>query len=259
MAHEVTTSPLKALQSYAAAIPLVTLAQSELATSPTTPANTNAIFTQYHELWVWTERILWRAATLTSSIYPINHPQPIPPPQGSGSSIGTSSIPLWTWLNHYLSLSQFWPANFMSMHRETVCMIFLRGVIVGAPIPTTTDSTPSAPSSLGPSYSKRNSILSTASGKHRRSMSVSRSAASGNVPIPVAALTLINQLKSFLTLTTSFPKAGERNERVEEFVEVAMGVWVALCGDYTSGNGEMNSKWIMDVSTFCLLPALSWR
>ena len=114
---------------------------------------------------------------------------------------------LWTWLSHYSACSQYWPANFRPKHRSAINTVYLRALVL------------SSPSSLV---------------QDRRS---------GKLPPWLhTARTVINEYRAILAVSTRFPKAGERNVKVEEFVDLCVAVWEV------SGAVGGYAGWVIDVS-----------
>jgi len=58
------------------------------------------------------------------------------------------------------------------------------------------------------------------------------------------ARTLVEEYRVVLAVCTNFPKAGERNWKVEEYCDGLMAVWER------SGADGMDSRWVIDVSFF---------
>jgi hypothetical protein len=113
---------------------------------------------------------------------------------------------LWTWLSHYTTCSRYWPANFRTLHRSTINTIHLRALVLSPPcLPTSSRDS-----------SKSSSWLQ-------------------------AARTAVNEYRAILTVSTSFPRAGQRNVRVEEFVDLCVAVWEA-----SGGLGD-HAGWVIEV------------
>jgi hypothetical protein len=118
---------------------------------------------------------------------------------------------IWTMFTHYHTCSAYWPVKFRAGHRSTVAVLHLRGLVLRFQ----TSSTTSTPSSSLQS-AKPPQWLSTAH--------------------PV-----INAYRTILDSCTSFPRAGERNVKVEDFVDLCVAVWEA--------SGAMSDRvhWVLDV------------
>lgn len=56
------------------------------------------------------------------------------------------------------------------------------------------------------------------------------------------ARTLMEEYRVVLAVCTSFPKAGERNRKVEEYCDGIVAVWER------SGADGTDSRWVIDVS-----------
>ncbi|KAF7305491.1 hypothetical protein HMN09_00801900 [Mycena chlorophos] len=112
---------------------------------------------------------------------------------------------LWTWLTHYSTCSAYWPSNFRTNHRCAISVLYLRALVLR-------NATPTPPADLG----KPPPWLHT-------------------------ARSVIQEYRAILSVCTRFPKAGERNYKVEEFVDLCVAVWEAsgAVGDYAG--------WVIDV------------
>ncbi|KAF9025079.1 hypothetical protein BDZ89DRAFT_1068592 [Hymenopellis radicata] len=182
----------KAAKSYSAAVPLLTIVESETtaAVAPTTSGKVDfAAFTRFRELWRWVERLIWRAVALASRT----------------SNVLEGESTLWTWFGHYSTCSSYWPSNFRTGHRSAISVLYLRALIIRhghAPPPTR--------------ISKPPLWLSVARG-------------------------VVQEYRAILSVSTKFPKAGERNTKVEEFVDLCVGIWEAsgVVGEYAG--------WVLDV------------
>jgi hypothetical protein len=117
---------------------------------------------------------------------------------------------IWTWFNHYRACSTVWPPNFRPVHRSTISVLYLRALILvyGGTFTKPVDD-----------YEKPPPWLHTA-----------RSVAS--------------DYRAILDACTTFPKAGQRNTKVEDFVDLCVGIWQAggAIGDHAG--------WIIDVGLF---------
>ncbi|KAL0569229.1 hypothetical protein V5O48_012743 [Marasmius crinis-equi] len=207
MAHEKLhpTETRKALDIYAAAFPILTIIESELV-SGVAPTSLGKIdfssFTRFREVWRWVERLLWRAIVLASRLLNIHHDH-----KTNHCRLNDS---LWTWLDHYSSCSVYWPSNFRTSHRSTISVLYLRAV-----------------------------VLRHTSTHYATYTSISES------PTPPpwmhTARSVIQEYRAILSVSTRFPRAGERNYKVEDFVDLCVAVWEAsgAVGDYTG--------WVLDV------------
>ncbi len=112
---------------------------------------------------------------------------------------------LWTWFGHYSTCSSYWPSNFRTGHRSAISVLYLRALIIRhghAPPPTR--------------ISKPPLWLSVARG-------------------------VVQEYRAILSVSTKFPRAGERNTKVEEFVDLCVGIWEA------SGAVGEYAGWVLDV------------
>lgn len=120
---------------------------------------------------------------------------------------------IWSLFNLYRSCSVHWPATFRPEHRSTVATLHLRAFVL---------RTQTAPPDLVKAQDPR--WINT-------------------------ARSVLQELRTLLSVCTRFPRAGERNVRVEDFVDLCVAVWEAdgAVGEYTG--------WVIDVS----IPSVSHR
>ncbi|KAG1772464.1 hypothetical protein EV702DRAFT_1134016 [Suillus placidus] len=118
---------------------------------------------------------------------------------------------IWTMFTHYHACSAHWPATFRTGHRSTVAVLHLRALI----IQHQTSSTTVTPNS------------SFQSAKPPQWLSTARS--------------VIHEYRIILRTCTTFPKAGERNIKVEDFVDLCVAVWE------TSGAMSDHVHWVLDM------------
>jgi len=111
---------------------------------------------------------------------------------------------LWTLLGQYQNCSAHWPPTFRPTHRSTVATLHLRALVLK--------------SRLNP----------------RRPLD-------GRAAWVTDARRVVREFRDVLSATTHFPRANERNVRVEELVDLTMAVWEA------AGESGMQSGWVMDV------------
>lgn len=113
---------------------------------------------------------------------------------------------LCKWFSHYVKCSAGWPAKFRTAHRSAVISIYLRAFVL------------------------RHRVLSESP---------------VSIPKPPAwlheARALCADYRMILSSSTNFPRAGEHNVKVEEFVDLCVAVWEAA-----GGMGE-HAGWIIDV------------
>ncbi|OAX33790.1 hypothetical protein K503DRAFT_725395 [Rhizopogon vinicolor AM-OR11-026] len=118
---------------------------------------------------------------------------------------------IWTMFTHYHACSAHWPTKFRAGHRSTVAVLYLRAFIIRFQTSSTT-ATPS---------------FSLQSEKSSQWLSTARS--------------VINEYRTILDSSTSFPRAGERNVKVEDFVDLCVAVWE------TSGAMSDRVHWVLDI------------
>ena len=118
---------------------------------------------------------------------------------------------IWALFVHYRACSAHWPPSFRPRHRSAVLVLQLRAFILRA-------------RALSPAEVKV---------KAPRWISAARSA--------------IQEYRTLLNISTTFPRAGERNTKVEDFVDLCVAVWEAdgAVGEYAG--------WVIDVSQMCLV------
>ncbi|KAF9267127.1 hypothetical protein L218DRAFT_720524 [Marasmius fiardii PR-910] len=207
MAHEKLhpSNPQRALDTYAAAFPILTIIESELVSvAPTSYGKIDfSSFTRFREVWRWVERLLWRAIVLASRLLNIHHDHK----QINQCKLNDS---IWTWLDHYSSCSVYWPSNFRTSHRSTISVLYLRALVLR--------------------HSTSHPVLHTSILEPPQPPSWMHTARS-----------VVQEYRAILSVSTNFPRAGERNHKVEDFVDLCVGVWEAsgAVGDYTG--------WVLDV------------
>lgn len=219
MSHEKLSpsEPEKALQTYNTAIPILTIVESEIPrTLPATGTGKLdfSSFTRFRELWLWIERLLWRAIILASRTCALSHIQ---------NQTTEDTKLLWKLFSHYRTCSIYWPNKFNTEHRSTVAVLHLRALVLRA------------------------RILSS-SAPERSSLDVDK-------PPPgwlSDARSVVQEYRAILGVSAGFPKAGARNVKVEDFVDLCVAVWEAggAIGDHAG--------WVIDVSSFPVLHILNW-
>ena len=113
---------------------------------------------------------------------------------------------IWPLFYYYRACSAHWPPTFRSEHRSTVLVLQLRALIL-------------------------------------RSRSYNTPALKAKAPRWVSsARSVIQEYRNILTVSSHFPKAGEKNTKVEDFVDLCVAVWEAdgAIGEYAG--------WVIDVS-----------
>jgi hypothetical protein len=118
---------------------------------------------------------------------------------------------IWTMFTHYHACSAHWPTTFRTGHRSTVAVLHLRALI----IQYQTSSPTATP----------NSSLQSAKPPHWIN----------------TARSVIYEYRTILGTCTTFPKAGERNMKVEDFVDLCVAVWE------TDGAMPDRVRWVLDV------------
>jgi hypothetical protein len=187
--------PHKALKIYSHAFPLLTLAASEIVALLAPSTTPTSSFTHVREMWRWVERLIWRAVVLCSRTSDLHTPE------GDDDSI-------WTWFNHYRMCSASWPANFRTVHRSTISVLYLRALIL----------------------------------RHGPTLTNVFSGSEKPPPWLLTARSVVNDYRTILSACTKFPKAGEHNVKVEDLVDLCVGTWEA------SGAIGEHAGWIIDVS-----------
>ncbi|KAG6827014.1 hypothetical protein H0H92_013580 [Tricholoma furcatifolium] len=125
----------------------------------------------------------------------------------SASTSNPEEDNLWTWLHQYAACAVYWPATFRTWHRSTISVIYLTATTL----------------------------------RYHPVHSLTPTSASGDKGWLHSARTVINDYRAVLGACTSFPTAGERNTRVEDFVDLSMCVWEAN-GAHGDGAG-----WVIDI------------
>jgi hypothetical protein len=188
------SEPHKALEIYGSVSPLLALAVSQVATPSTPSSSPTSSFSHVREMWRWVDRLIWRAVVLCSQTSNLHSSE------GDADSI-------WTWFSHYSTCSASWPADFCTVHRSTISVLYLRALILRhGHTSIKTNNRPEKP------------------------------------PLWLhTARSVVNDYRAVLNTCTTFPKAGERNVKVEDFVDLCVGVWEAsgAVGDYAG--------WVIDV------------
>ncbi|TFY69955.1 hypothetical protein EVG20_g2925 [Dentipellis fragilis] len=203
--------PDKTLPIYLNAVQNLPTLEAEISrTSPPNPLPTTGTgqahleytsFTRYRELWRWVERLLWRAIIIASRVCHLG---------GSDESI------LWSLFAHYQTCSAHWPPTFRTEHRSTISTLYLRALVLRSRLP----GLPPLPSNA--------SINSAALDPTTAAW------------LP-AARRAVRDYRDILSVCTRFPRAGERNVKVEEFVDMCVAVWEA------SGAAGEHAGWVVDI------------
>lgn len=115
---------------------------------------------------------------------------------------------IWTLFGLYRSCSVYWPPTFRPQLRSTISTLHSRAFVLRA------------------------RVLSSDALKAQAPRWIS------------SARSVLQEFRTLLNVCTRFPRAGERNERVEDFVDLCVAVWEA-----DGANGE-TAGWVIDVSAF---------
>jgi hypothetical protein len=223
---------LKTLFTHKSLLPNLNYQHQKLSSSSSSKLDFT-LFYQSREIWRWVERIIWRAVVLCADVCDVRKGwQGDEENSTSTEQQGGEGDSLWSWLSHYVYYSAYWPSTFRTSHRSTISSIHMRALILlhrPSPSPSLSLSIPSSPSSPIPSPSP-----STLAKPFKNS--------------PPAWLNkarrVIQDYQAILNVSTSFPRAGTRNEKVEEFVDLCVAVWEV----YLFGGGAGEVGWIIDVS-----------
>ncbi|KAG6330168.1 hypothetical protein ID866_8922, partial [Astraeus odoratus] len=118
---------------------------------------------------------------------------------------------IWTFFSHYGACSVHWPPTFRFQHRSNVAVLHLRALIMKHRVP--------------PEQLALNTSLQTQ--KPPQWLNTARS--------------VVNEYRTILAKCTHFPRAGERNVKVEDFVDLCVAVWEA-CGSMSD-----RATWVIDI------------
>lgn len=203
MSHEKLSpaEPEIALKAYCTVQPLLAIVLFEIPLPANTiPAGVEtgagkldfSSFTRFRELWLWIERLLWRAIILASLTCKLDE--------------GEDGM-LWKLLANYRRCSVYWPTKFNMEHRSTVAVLHLRALVLRARL---------SGSARGLDVDKPPPWLND-------------------------ARQVIHEYRAILSVRTRFPRAGERNVKVEDFVDLCVAIWEA------SGAIGDQASWVIDV------------
>ena len=203
--------PKKALRVYRTALPLLTTAESEIsALSPSTLPPSSTPGTGQLEFSSFTRfRELWRWAER------IIWRAVILAARTSNIHDDGNEDSVWTWLSHYTLCSAHWPPTFRTQHRSTILILHLHALINRAR---------SSPTVAPP----KSTLRPQDPRKQPHWVHTARS--------------VVQEYHSILTVSTHFPRAGERNVKVEDFVDLCVAVWEA------SGEASDHTGWVIEVS-----------
>lgn len=129
---------------------------------------------------------------------------------------GEQESVLWTLFSQYQTCSTYWPQTFRAKHRSTVAVLFIRALVLRIRL------------------------------KEHLPLALHAYFRPSNPDVPVTASTIarraIQDYRDILSAITRFPKAGERNVKVEELTDLCVAVWEA------GGSKGGDAAWVMDVS-----------
>ncbi|KAF9059567.1 hypothetical protein BDP27DRAFT_1341214 [Rhodocollybia butyracea] len=213
MSHEklFPNDPSKALGTYAAAFPILAIVETELASPSHLPSHSYSYLhmhshsrstasSSYTSFTRYREIWRWVERLLWRAIILAARVFDVFHDHRVFDSC-TQPDSLWTWLEHYSTCSVHWPPGFRSAHRSAISVIYLRAV-----------------------------VLRYGQGKNGKSKPTW---------LPLA-LSIVSSYRSILSLSTTFPKAGQRNRKVEDFVDLCVAIWETA--SVNRGEG-----WVIDI------------
>jgi hypothetical protein len=127
----------------------------------------------------------------------------------------TQEAVLWMLFSQYQTCSAHWPPTFRPAHRSIVAELFIRALVLRARLPG------HPPPSFYAHFRPGNPDLQTTAS--------------------MVARRAIQDYRDVLNASTHFPKAGERNVKVEELTDLCVAVWEA------GGSKSGDAAWVMDV------------
>ncbi|KAJ7577917.1 hypothetical protein C8J56DRAFT_969997 [Mycena floridula] len=202
MSHEKLGDPNVALRSYSAAFPLLKLAETEIGTIVSPMPSGKIDFTSYTRF-----RELWRWVERLLWRAIVLASQTFDIHHDHRDAECPESDSLWTWLTHYSACSAYWPSNFRTAHRSTISVLYLRALVLRYALPPANPTT---------------ELVKPPPWLH-------------------TARSIIQDYRAILSVCTRFPKAGERNVKVEDFVDLCVAIWEA------SGAVGAYTGWVLDV------------
>lgn len=195
-------SPRKALRAYAASLPAFRVLQSpEFTSLISTPARLSSGKLDYTPFIQLRELWRWVERLLWRAICLSARISNV-----HADEEGNDEDSLWMWLEKYTVCSASWPPTFRTEHRSTISSIYLRALVLRHGVP-------------------RGSVVRT--DKMPMWMQTARS--------------VVQDYRAILSVSTKFPKAGDRNFKVEEFVDLCVAVWEA------SGAIGEHAGWALDI------------
>ncbi|KAF8321268.1 hypothetical protein DL93DRAFT_2052034 [Clavulina sp. PMI_390] len=185
---------------------LIPSSHGSISTTAKSEKSDAASFRDQRELWRWVERLLRRRAIVASQRLPVEVALP--------------------YLKIYRDYAYRWPPTFRPIGAAAVFSLYLRGLCLAPPFPR--------PTSL--SISNSTSLPSPTSGSV---------VAARRKTWYQDAHECAEQLQKTLEASTVFPRAGEVNWDVNDFVDLCMGIWER------GGCDEQEAEWIIDVGFPC--------
>ncbi|OSX62812.1 hypothetical protein POSPLADRAFT_1065909 [Postia placenta MAD-698-R-SB12] len=211
MSHETISvdAPQSAFDAYLVALPLITSVASEIApyiAGQPPPAASNGVGAiDASPFGRYRELWRWIERLLRRAVILGSRLCDI-------KSHGPPHNVFWQILDLYRTCSAYWPPTFRPHHRGAVAVIHLRACVLRV------NASPVAhPTAM------------TRQGDSRPNLWIS------------AARSVVQEYRTILSLSTQFPRAGERNTKVEDLVDLCVAVWEAdgAVGEYAG--------WVIDV------------
>ncbi|KAF7986875.1 hypothetical protein HWV62_12618 [Athelia sp. TMB] len=129
---------------------------------------------------------------------------------------------MWQFLGEYRQCAARWSPTFRPVHRGIIARLHMRALILAL------RATPSSP------FSDAVPIPNSTQAQDRQRRKDLRAVAT--------------DYRAVLSSTTKFPKAGERNTGVEEYVDLCVAGWqAAYGGGKAGGGGEEGAGWVVDI------------
>lgn len=206
--------PRRAREAYLSSLPLFTIITSEFTLCSSTQTTGKLDFTPFFQL-----REMWRwvERLLWRAIVVSSRLFEVHEDEDESNSSGSNTESLWLWFSPYTAFSAAWPPSFRTAHRSTVSSIFLRAFVLRYRVLSESPLyTPKTPAWLS------------------------------------QARSLAQDYRGVLSVSTKFPRAGEKNVKVEEFVDLCVAIWEA-----SGGIGE-RAGWVIEVRAL-MNPQLLFR
>ncbi|TFY57861.1 hypothetical protein EVJ58_g6765 [Rhodofomes roseus] len=201
--------PQKALDTYLTAFPLVSGAISDIPPYMSVqPASNTYAGTVVDTTSFGRYRELWRwvERLLRRAIILASRTYDVHQQGSSGT------ISLWTLLDRYHTCSAHWPPTFRPAQRSTIAVLHLRAFVLRVHASPAEAAIPASRAGVE---------------KPHRWISAARS--------------VVQEYRAILSVSTQFPRAGERNVQVEDLVDLSVAIWEAdgAVGEYAG--------WVIDV------------